>query len=100
MNNKKTTKKLLSFMSNLQTYCHFKLDVQKKDQHTGDKWLINGTKRRKENQLQSLELLVEYPSRECKHDVKESEGNMFNPIFSLIQHNIVSSVYWILGNPF
>ena len=59
------------------------------DQHTGGKWLINGTKRRKDNQLQSLELPcrisyqvpVEYPSKECKHDIKESKGNMFNPIF-------------------
>ena len=33
-------------MSNLQTYYHFKLDFQK----------IHGTKRRKDNQLQSLEL--------------------------------------------
>ena len=24
---------------------------------------------------------IEYPSRECKHDMKESEGNMFNSIF-------------------
>ena len=24
---------------------------------------------------------VEYPSKECKHDIKESEGNMLNPIF-------------------
>ena len=51
------------------------------DQHTGGKWLIHGTKRHKDNQLQSLELPVEYPSRECKHDIKESKGNMFNPIF-------------------
>ena len=36
-------------MSNLQTYYHFKLEV---DQHTGDKWLIHGTKRHKDNQLQ------------------------------------------------
>ena len=43
-------------MSNLQTYCHFKLDLQKVDQHTGGKWLIHGTKRHKGNQLQSLEL--------------------------------------------
>ena len=43
-------------MSNLQTYYHFKLDFQKMDQHTGGKWLIHGTKRRKDNQLQSLEL--------------------------------------------
>ena len=25
--------------------------------------------------------LVEYTSRESRHDIKESEGNMFNPIF-------------------
>ena len=43
-------------MSNLQTYYHFKLDSEKVDQHTGDKGLIHGTKRRKDNQLQSLEL--------------------------------------------
>ena len=42
-------------MSNLQTYYHFKLDFQKVDQHTGGKWLIHGTKRRKKNQLQTLE---------------------------------------------
>ena len=24
---------------------------------------------------------AEYPSRECKHYIKESKGNMFNPIF-------------------
>ena len=42
-------------MSNLQTYYHFKLDFQKVDKHTGGKWLIHGTKRRKDNQLQSLE---------------------------------------------
>ena len=43
-------------MSNLQTYNQFKLDVQKVNQHTGGKWLIHGTKRQKDNQLQSLEL--------------------------------------------
>ena len=42
-------------MSNLQTY-YSKLDFQKVDKHTGCKWLIHGTKRRKDNQLQSLEL--------------------------------------------
>ena len=68
-------------MSNLQTYYHFKLNFEKVAQHSGGKWLIPGTKHRKDNQLQSLDLPVEYPSRECKHDIKESEGNMFNPIF-------------------
>ena len=43
-------------MPNLQTYNHFKLDFQKVDQHTGGKWLIHSTKRRKDNLLQSLEL--------------------------------------------
>ena len=60
-------------MSNLQTYYHFELDFQKVDQHTGGKWLIHGTKRHKDNQLQSLEPPVEYSSRECKHDIKESK---------------------------
>ena len=43
-------------MSNLQTYCLFKLDFQNEDQHTVSKWLIHNTKRRKDNQLQSREL--------------------------------------------
>ena len=55
-NNKKQRKKLFSFMSNLQACYHFKLDFQKVDQHTGGKWLIHGIKRRKDNELQSLEL--------------------------------------------
>ena len=56
-------------MPNLQTYYHFKLDIEKVDQHTGGKWLIHGTKCCKENQLQSLEFHspAEYPSRECKN---------------------------------
>ena len=24
---------------------------------------------------------IEYPSRECKHDIQDSEGNLFHPIF-------------------
>ena len=52
----KNNKKLFSFMSNLQTYYHFQLDFQKVDQHIGGKYLIHGTKHRKDNQLQSLEL--------------------------------------------
>ena len=43
-------------MSNLQpNYC-LKFDFQKMDQHAGGKWLIHDTKRRKDNQLQSLKL--------------------------------------------
>ena len=43
-------------MSNSQTYYYFKLAFQKVDQQKGGKWLIHATKRRKENQLQKLEL--------------------------------------------
>ena len=43
-------------MSNLQTYYHFKLDFQKMDEQTGGKLLIHGTKRCKDNQLQTPEL--------------------------------------------
>ena len=41
---KNNKRKLFSFMLNLQTYYHFKLDFQKVNQHTRDKWLIHGTK--------------------------------------------------------
>ena len=52
-------KKLFAIMSNLQTHYHLKLDFQKVKEHAGGEWLIHGTKRHKDNQLQSLEL----PSR-------------------------------------
>ena len=47
---------MFTLISNLQTYYHFKLDFQEVDQHPAGKWLIHGTKRCKDNQLQSLEL--------------------------------------------
>ena len=69
-------------MSNLQTHPDYKLDFQKVDQHTGGKWLIHSTKYRKDHQLiKAWNSPVEYISRESKHNIKESEGNMFNPIF-------------------
>ena len=43
-------------MSNLQPHCCLEFDFQKVDQHAGGKWLIHDTKRRKDNQLQSLKL--------------------------------------------
>ena len=46
----------LSIISNQQpNYC-LKMDFQKVDQRAGGKWLIHDTKRRKDNQLQSLRL--------------------------------------------
>ena len=47
---------ILSSMSNLQHQWYLKIDFQKVDQHAGGKWLIHDTKRRKDNQLQSLKL--------------------------------------------
>ena len=43
-------------MSNLEPNGCLKIDFQKLDQHAGGKWLIHDTKRRKDNQLQSLRL--------------------------------------------
>ena len=50
------TKKSLSIMSKLKPNCCLKFDFQKVDQHAWGKWLIHDTKRRKDNQLQSLKL--------------------------------------------
>ena len=57
-NNKKQQKIVFPLCQIYKTYYHFKLDFQKVDQHTGGKWLIHGTKRRKDNQLQSLESYI------------------------------------------
>ena len=54
--NTHTQKDSLSIMSNLQPNCCLKFDFQKVDQYAGGKWLIHDTKRRKDNQLQSLKL--------------------------------------------
>ena len=47
---------MFTIMSILQIRYHFKLDFQEVDQGTGGKWLIHGTKHRRDNQLQSLGL--------------------------------------------
>ena len=47
---------ILSIMSDLQPNRCLKIDFQNVDQHAGGKWLIHDTKRRKDNQLQSLKL--------------------------------------------
>ena len=41
----------------LQPNWCLKIDFQNVDQHAGGKWLIRDTKRRKDNQLQSMKLL-------------------------------------------
>ena len=70
-------------MSNLQPNWCLKIDFQKLDQHAEGKWLIHDTKRRKDNQLQSLKLPcpAEYPSWVARCDIKGSDGTMLNPIF-------------------
>ena len=42
--------------STAQPFFKNKINFQKVDQHAGGKWLIHDTKRRKDNQLQSLKL--------------------------------------------
>ena len=69
-------------MSNLQPNCCLKFDFQKVDQHAGGKWLIHDTKRRKDNQLQSLKLPAEYPSWVARCDIKGSVSTVLNLIFS------------------
>ena len=44
----------------------FKIGFQKDDQHTGGKWLIHDTKRRKDDQLQSLKLPCRISPHYCK----------------------------------
>ena len=44
-------------MSNLQPNCCLEFEFRKVDQHAGGKWLIHDTKRRKDNQLQSLQYI-------------------------------------------
>ena len=66
-------------MSNLQPNCCLEFDFRKVDQHAGGKWLIHDTKRRKDNQLQSLKLPCSWVAR-C--DIKGSVGTVLNPIFS------------------
>ena len=44
-------------------------------------WLIHDTKRRKDNQLQSLNLPREYPNWVARCDIKGSDGIMLKPIF-------------------
>ena len=63
-------------MPNLQIYYHFKLDFQKVDQHTG---ASSYTAPNAEGTIscKAWNSPVEYPNRECKHDIEESKWNMF-----------------------
>ena len=63
-------KKMKIYYPVRQTYRCLKIDFQKVDQHAGGKWLIHDTKRRKDNQLQSLKLPAEYPNWVARCDIK------------------------------
>ena len=52
-------------MSNLQLACCLKIDFQKVDQHARGKWLIQDTKRHKDNQLQGLKLPCRISKLSC-----------------------------------
>ena len=72
-------KKVFSIMSNLQTHHHFKLDFQKKwtNLQEASGWSTASETVRKIS-LKAWSPSVKYPNREYKHDIKESEGNIFS----------------------
>ena len=65
MSKYKKNEDIISIISNLQPNCCLKVDFQKVDQHAGGKWLIHYTKRRKDNQLQSLKLPCRISKLSC-----------------------------------
>ena len=77
----KTTNKFFSIMLKLQTHYHVKSYSQKVDRRTRGKWLIHEPNTARTISAKAWNSPVDYPSRECKHDIKESEGNVYNPIF-------------------
>ena len=65
-------KKLFFYlMSNLQTYYHFKLDFQKVDQNAGASGWPMAPNVARTSSCKAWNSPVEYPSRECKHDIKK-----------------------------
>ena len=80
-------------MSNLRTYYHFKLDFRKSGP-TYRRQVVNpGNQTPQGESVAKFGIPIEYPSRECKHDIKESEGSMFSPIFkeNVRDGNIIST---------
>ena len=75
----KTMKKLFPIISYLQTHHYFRLDFQKWTNIQETSTAPNTTTRR--ISCKAWNSRVEYPSRKSKHDIKESEDNMFNLIF-------------------
>ena len=92
-------KTFFSIMSNLQTHSHFKLDFQK---WTNIQWASGESTAPNTTRTISCKAWnpnVEYPSRESKHDTKESEVNMFNPKY---KENIQRQKHpgrWVVTEP-
>ena len=42
---------------------------------------------------------VDYPSRESKHEIKELEGNMFNPIYKEDVQEQKHAGRWVIAEP-
>ena len=50
----------------------FQTRIPKVDQHTGGKWLIHGTKHRKDNQLQSNLIINKWQQRDVVSNLKRA----------------------------
>ena len=68
-------------MSNLETYFHFKLISKKCTSLQVASGYPTAPHDTRTISYKAWNPFVEYPSMECKHDIKESKGNMFNPRF-------------------
>ena len=73
--------KLFSVMSNLQTNCRLKLGFKKWTSIQKASGWLTAPNTAKTISCQAWNSPVEYPSWDYKFDMKESDGNMFNPIF-------------------
>ena len=87
-------------MSNLQPNCCLEFDFQKVDQHAGGKWLIHDTKRRKDNQLQSLKLpcnerrrhnVTTFPIR-WAHNQIDPCADTIHPLYHCILHILLQDI--------
>ena len=56
------------------------------DQHTGCKWQIHGNKHHKDWTIccKVWNFPVEYPGKESKYDIKESEPDIFQPCYHVV----------------
>ena len=92
-------KNVFPIMSNLQTHYHFRLSFQKWtniQEAIGQSMAPNTAKT---ISCKAWNSLVEYHSRWSKHDIKESGGNMFNPIFKENAQGQKHAGRWLFAEP-